>query len=117
MMTLDRDTILGAELHRQKVAVPEWGRMVSENGEAHVYVREMRGNELDQFLKLQGKSETELTLMLCVMCVCDAGGTPIFQPEDKPKLAHGPLAPLQRCATAAMKMNGLMAEEDDEEGN
>lgn len=110
---LTRETILGAELHRIKVDVPEWGRMASQNGDAHVYVREMRGSELDKFLQLQGKGETELTLQLCILCVCDAGGNSVFNAGDATALANGPMAPLQRCATVAMNINGLMGSEEE----
>jgi hypothetical protein len=114
-MALTRDTILQAELHRERVETPEWARMASENGDAHVWVREMRGDELDAFLRMQGKDEVALTIGLCITCVCDEGGNPLFAPEDASKLGGGPLAPLQRCATTAMRLNGLLGE--DAEGN
>jgi hypothetical protein len=88
--------------------------MATDNGEAHVYVRELRGDEIDVFLKAQNLTERETLIKLCILCVCDAGGTPILEEDDETKLARGPLAPLRRCAEKAMELNGFMEEPDSD---
>jgi len=112
---LTAEQILGAELHRVKVSVPEWGRMAETNGESHVWVRELAGSEIGELALVQddgGDSEVRALARFCILGICDTGGNRLFTPANEVELMRGPLAPLKRCAEEFVRINGLSETEE-----
>jgi len=108
-MSVTAQQILNARLKTQKVATPEWG--------GDVYVRMIRGDEVNDLVKLAGKaSDAESMAWICQFCLCDSKGKRLFNGAATPKgLLAGPLAPLRRTCEAAMSLNGMTGDSDAEE--
>lgn len=114
---LSREQILKASATRVvKIATPEWG------GNGHVYVRMLPGNELGAAVNILDTGEGakddaesgEMIGRLCVLFICDAKGKRVFEATDTAKLLSGPLAPLTRCMNAALELNGMTEEAQDD---
>ena len=99
------------ELLRTEVPVPEW--TAKRDASATVFVRELAGDDADKAMEiLARRDESELSVRemwagLCVLCVCGEDGTPLFSIADKSRLLALPMAPMKRCAVAAMELNGF----------
>jgi len=121
-MTLNAKQILSAKSKESivKVETPEW----AGDGKGFVYVRKLRASGYKTIKRLaqtigddakERSPDDELESMFAwfVMTVCDENGEPIFTEEQVTELiaADPELAPLQRCADAAMVHNGFSEEE------
>ena len=105
----------GKRNRKAKVSVPEWAANGTKN--AHVYVRMLRGSDAKRayaVLDKKDQDESEMQVGICILCICDAQLRPLLSAADKADLLDGPIAPLTRCAEAAMKLNGWL---DDTAGN
>jgi hypothetical protein len=113
-MSLDRDEILRrcdpAKLPRTRVSTPEWAHDGSDD---HVYVRQMAASEFAAFRETLPDSkddlgtEAEEAARWTVQCACNIKGERLFAAGAAAQLVEGPLAPLVRCAEAAIHINAL----------
>ena len=83
----------------EKVSTPEWG------GPGHVYVRAMGADEADAIEKATTGANHAI-VGWCVLCVCDKERRRLFDDTNREWLAKGPMAPLLRCSSVAMRLNG-----------
>lgn len=92
------------------VPVPEWG-----NGKGGVYVRSLRGEELDAYqgsllVKQGGKqtvSYTDMRAKLVVKAACDKDGKRLFNDGQIPLLSMKNAAGLSRVFEVASRLSGL----------
>ena len=117
---LTKKQILDADdVKKELVKVPEWG--------GAVYVWSMTASDKDQFemsiveadVDKKGKMVRTNKLdnyraKLCVLCIKDAKGKPIFDENDITALGKKSAAALQRVFNAATKLNRI-TEDDIEE--
>jgi hypothetical protein len=95
-------------LHITRVRTPEWG-----NKGDFVHVRMFAADEADDVRRLcqmaadDKVTEAKAFAAWCVFSVCNEQGEHLFTERDIPALLKKPLAPLQRCAIEAMKVNGI----------
>ena len=119
-MSLSREAILKAKPGDglQKVSTPEWGGKAS-----HVYVRRIRASGYVTIQKLATRLKGGVAahddaiasvLAWCMITMCDAEGKALFKPTDVNKLMELEFAPLQRCFTAAMDVNGFSEDAGDD---
>lgn len=104
-------------LSRIKVFVPEWGKE-----DDYVYAVEMTKRRHTEFLKehyikdangsWNPKDGVDMEVALVLLVTCNDEGERLFSDDDAEWLVDKGLAPLQRLAQAAIKVNGL-ADEDD----
>ena len=109
-----------------EVDVTELGNIINpETGEREqtsVFVREMSAREKSKwqatFAKQKGqkvKLDTkDMWIMLVLATCCDADGTLIFRSEDMEHLANLPTRIFDRILDATQKLNGFVAEEEEE---
>lgn len=117
MKNLTREEVLTAnDAGCEKVELPEWGGVV--------YVRKLSAAEFPEMEAIiQARKENKLSnkdglLNICILTVCDAEGKRFFTDDDKPELEKRTFQALQKCANAAMEVNGWsMSEQEDMEGN
>lgn len=119
MSEVTRDSIFSkaAEPHFANVHVPAWG------GSVRIY--SMTVGERDAFdrktlrLKRKNPDEVRLRERLLIACIRDVNGKPLFTDADELKLSQVPAAHLERPVTVALKINGFIRDETDEddEGN
>jgi len=99
------------ELLCSEVPVPEW--TAKRDASATVFVRELVGDDADKAMEILSRRDEnelgarEMWVGMCILCVCDENRVPLFDMADKELLLSRPLAPLQRCAVAAMELNGF----------
>jgi len=113
-----------------EVDVTEWGEINPETGERNkttIFVREMSAKEHGDFelgrINKKGKLDIDkihdnarnYRARLAAATCCDHTGKLIFLPEDVQWLTEKPVKVLNRICDAAIKLNGLAAEEDEEE--
>jgi hypothetical protein len=82
--------------------VPEWG-------DDPVYIRALSAK--DALTLTDGVPEIEVPFRLLVGCICDAEGSPIFEPGDEETLKLFPLGVIMRVFERAAAVNGLSASE------
>lgn len=104
MSYLNRESILAAgDLKREAVDVPEWG--------GTVLISMMTGAGRDaweQSLIRDGKADTSnIRAKLVAACAVDETGNLLFSPADVAALGAKSGTALERCATAAQRLNGL----------
>ncbi len=98
----------------KKIETPEWG----EGG--YVYVRYLDASDARRIQEIvpasdNGKPDEAMALVdWCVLGVCDKSGAPVFSAADIDSLLRAPLAVIQRCANAILKINGLTEEGESE---
>lgn len=118
VVVLTTDDILGTDdLVIEYVPVPEWG-----NGKGGVYVRSLRGDELDEYqgsmLVRQGNKQVmtyaNMRAKLCAKAICDASGKRMFSDAQIPLLALKNAAGLSRVFEVASRLSGL-SEKDVQE--
>jgi translation initiation factor 2 beta subunit (eIF-2beta)/eIF-5 len=127
MALLTRESIQQkSNLPMVEVNVDEWGEINPETGKptpTSVFVREMSARERDDWeesnvLRKGKKTETNFRNMrarLAIATCCDADGNLIFKPEDVDFLSAKPVKVLERICKAALKINGITTEEEEEE--
>lgn len=97
---------IGGDIELQKVSTPEWRVQ-------HVWVRMLAGDEADDAqAALSAGTESEALARLAILCMCDEDGKRLFADQaarDKgvARVLKGPLAPMRRCAHAAVELNHL----------
>lgn len=90
-----------------RVSTPEWG------DKGFVYIRVLRGTDADEVQELCASlvdkklTEAQGYARWCVLGLCDKHGKRLFSTKDVEALVDSSLAPLQRCAFAIMKANGI----------
>jgi hypothetical protein len=113
MSLLNEETIRSSKnrLKCEKVSTPEWAE--NGDGDPHVFVRMLHGEDNDAAIRLLGVDRTidgaqaNAAVRMCVLCVCDAELNPLLTEEAIPDLLAGPLAPITRCFMKAIKINGM----------
>jgi len=115
MTMLSKDQILSAtDAKIVKLEVPEWG--------GHIFLKNMSGTERDQFeaetYVQKGKNiefnRVNFRARLLVRAICDEQGTNIFTRKDIDALGKKSAKALDRCFSAAQKLNGLSNEDVEE---
>jgi len=77
--------------------------------EREVYVRELRGTDLDTVAALaEIESESESLARAVVLFACDADGLPIFSDEDVAIAKALPYRLIKKVVDAGMRLNGLI---------
>lgn len=112
---LSKDQIRAAEdLKTEDVEVPEWGGIVR--------VRTMTGRQRDRFNerlaaireKNQGKLLVrDLRVPVIIAAAVDANGDPLLGQDDANWLDTKAADPLDRVAAAALRVNGMGAEQEE----
>ena len=95
----------------EDVECPEWGGMVR--------IRTLTGTERDtweiQVFKTKGKdvewNRLNFRAKLLVLTIVDEDNKRIFDEKDLAELALKSSLPIDRCATVAMRINGIMKED------
>ena len=108
MSALDAAGILAAQdIITDEITVPEWG--------GRVYIRTMTGSERDTWeVYAQGQMTAKTVTIrarLAAICLCDVSGKRLFTDADTAKLAEKSGAALDRVYEAAVRLNGLSADE------
>ena len=116
---LTRDAIRAADdLHREEVAVPEWGGTVLVQG--------MTGKQRDQFeqrqMTIRGRGrnrQAEMDLSnfranVVMACCVNDDGTPMFDTGDLEWLTEKSAAALSRVADVAVRLSGITEEDQGE---
>ena len=113
-MALDRESILKRrKLPPVKVLTPEWADGADDG---HVYVRVLLADEAERVRRVldaaaDGKmADTDAMMAVCILCVCDERGRPLFTDADKAAMRKTALAPLMRCGNKALEINCLTDE-------
>ena len=116
---LTKEQVLAADdLNMERVNVPEWG--------GHVFVRVVRGEELDAFQQScqKGRGPNQRLNMLnfrarfVALVACDKDGKPLFKPRDAGELGKKSARALDRVFTVGQRVNGITEEElEDLVGN
>lgn len=108
-----RDRILGAsDLGREAVHVPEW--------DVTLWVRCMTARERDAFEAQQlalGRANREnenIRARLVVLTVVDETGNRVFSDADADALGNKAVAPMERLASVALRLNRISAEDIEE---
>ena len=87
-----------------------------------VWVRSLRGDEIKLLREINaeiGNDEAAPTEHLtmaafCIACVCDEEGNRLFDASDAEAMLAGPAAPLMRCGTLAVSLNGFSDKSQEE---
>jgi hypothetical protein len=82
--------------------VPAWG-------EDPVYIRALSARDALAFT--DGVPELEVPFRLLVGCICNADGSPVFEPGDEEALMRFPLPVIMPVFERAAAINGLSGEE------
>lgn len=98
----------------ERVDVPEW------NG--YVYIMTMTGEDRDSFEQLMVDMRSgerrerfaNLRAELLARCICTAKGERIFKLKDAARLGQKSARALERCYSAACRLNALSAEDVEE---
>ena len=104
----------GNKLHLETVATPEWGGPGTST-----YIRRLSGLDAGATQKVAAHhvedkgNEGRSLARWCILGCCDKGGAPIFKEEQLEELIKTPMAALQRCTFAIMRLNGVTAEEGE----
>lgn len=95
------------------VLVPEWGEDVG------VTIKSLTVAEHKAFAKSVKDVEDDATISahLCVACLVDSSGQPLLAFNDVTILAGKSAAAVKGIAKAAMKLNGLGKDAEDERKN
>ena len=108
-MSLSKDQIRKSESKRvHHVATPEWG--------GEVCIRQLLGRELTEATNIiEGRSKGDGTegdnmARLCILYISDEDGNRLLDESDIPMLLDKPMAPLLRCMTIGMHVNGMSNE-------
>lgn len=113
MGNLNRDDILKVkDLKVEKVQA--WG--------GTVHVRGMTGAERDKFeagiIQMRGKEQSlnlqNVRAKLCVLTLCDADGTRLFEDNEMALLAEKSAVELQKVFAVAQRLSGITQEDVDE---
>lgn len=113
------DQLHGVKLARELVPVPEWG--------LSVWVQEPTGEELDQWrqsmlrssrrnrgdMEVDPKKLRGQTARLVCMAVRDENGQRIFADIDAPMLLKKGAGAVERIATVARRLAGIVNDEDE----
>jgi hypothetical protein len=99
-----REVIFAAtDLPSERVEVPEWGVTLN--------VRTMSGTERDAFeqsIVVGEKISLEnIRAKLCVRCIVDDAGQPVFEAGDADELGRKSSRALDRLFSVAQKLNGM----------
>lgn len=87
-------------------------------GPARVYA--MTGKQLGEFQRESRRrrkrdpDNVRESERLVILCLRDTSGQPVFTPADEAALAGLPVTTLQRVVKAALRVNGLTDDDDDE---
>lgn len=106
---LTKEQILNCDdLKLERVEVPEWG--------GDVFVRTLSGKERDQIDSFIVESKKDSSYpgfraLLCAFSICDENGTSLFTRADLEALEQKNAVVLQRIFDAALRLNGMSAEE------
>ena len=104
----------GGKLHLETVSTPEWGGPGTST-----YIRQLSGLEAGATQKVASAhvedkgNEGRSLARWCILGCCDDKGVPIFKDEQLDALVKTPMAALQRCTFAIMRLNGVTAEESE----
>ena len=104
----------GAKMHLEVVSTPEWG-----GPGASTYIRRLSGLDAGATQEVAAHhvedkgNEGRSLARWCILGCCDKGGAPIFKEEQLEELIKTPMAALQRCTFAIMRLNGVTAEEGE----
>ena len=98
-----RETVLAAckSLAREQVSTPNWG--------GDVWVRAFSAAE---HLAIQDENPDPIDV--CVKCVCDEHGEPLFAADDIDALRAGPSSPVFECAKSVMRLTGFLGDSNEE---
>ena len=96
-----------------EVAVPEWGE------DASVKIKSLTVAEHKAFANAVKDISDDATISsyLCVACLIDESGSPLFNSGDVSILASKSAAAVKGIAKHCMKLNGLGKSEEDERKN
>jgi hypothetical protein len=109
---LTKEQILAAsDLKSVPVDVPEWGRTV--------FVKELCVGDRERWEAYVGPGTPAdrrflVRAMLVALTACDENGSPIFSPDDAPKIADLPAGPVIRLYEVALKVSGVTKADADE---
>lgn len=97
----------------ENVSVPEWG------DDAGVTIQSLTVAEHRAFAKAVKDIDDDamISAHLCLACVVDDSGSPLFSSNDLAMLAGKSAGAIKRIAKAAMKLNGLGKDAEEERKN
>lgn len=105
MADLTRNDITSKRLRVVPLDIPEW--------DGTVYIREWSFAETMNYAKSVSDSDSSsdmAALRICAECMCDSGGTLLFEPRNEADiklLGKCSLSAIKQIAEAALKLNGL----------
>jgi hypothetical protein len=106
-MALNRDSILAATSKITAFDVPEWGGQVN--------LKPLSVGQLMEFLKAREHLDSaELFPLIVTLSACDDEGTPLFTRDDIEALKAKDFDVLKRIGEAAIKLNKLGPDDDEE---
>lgn len=90
-----RDDILGIKAHTETVSTAAWGPVI---------IRQLTGADYGRLMAILDMPPGAEKMAALVVLGCT---TPVFRDEDVPKLARGPMEPLNEVGTAVLSAAGI----------
>lgn len=110
--TLGRDSILNAaDIKYDDVDTPEWGGVTRVR---MLTAADRSAFEYWCYKNMNTEQVIELHPRVCIACIVDEDGNRIFQDDDLGVLMQKNGTVLRRVAEAAMKLNKLSADDEEE---